>query len=327
MAGKNDYYDILGVSRDASDDEIKHAYRKLSKKYHPDLNKAPGAEEKFKEVNEAQEVLGDKQKRAQYDQFGHASTQQGFGGGNGAGTGGFRGSFNGSDFGGFTGGFDDIFETFFGGGFRNPNAPRQGADLQYRVHLTFEEAVFGKKMTIRYAREENKSGTKERTTRQHSVKVTIPAGVENGQQMRLSGEGEAGYNGGRHGDLYVLFDVAESEIFDRKGPEIYYTLPISMVQAILGDEVEVPTVYGKIKLKIPAGIQSNTVLKLKGKGAPRLQGNGSKGDQNVKIKVVTPRNLNGKQKAAIQSFAEAGGDKLNDENNFFDKVRGAFKKR
>ena len=296
-------YDVLGVSKDASDQEIKRAYRKLSKKYHPDLNHEPGAEEKFKEVNEAYEILSDPQKKAQYDQFGTTGGQQGFGGGQG---------FGGFDFGGSgAGGFEDIFSSFFGGGqSRNNNGPRQGRDLQYEMHLTFEEAIFGKKTEIKYTREENcktcsgtgaKPGTspvtcskchgrgfiqvqrqtplgrmmsqqecdvchgtgkeiKEKCStchgsghvnEQHAIEVTVPAGVEDGNQMRLSGQGEAGVNGGPYGDLYIYFSVAPSDKFKRDGADIYLSLPISFVQAALGDEVEVDTVHGKVKMKIP----------------------------------------------------------------------------
>ncbi|UJF14800.1 molecular chaperone DnaJ [Jeotgalibaca sp. MA1X17-3] len=375
---KKDYYEVLGVAKDASDDEIKKAYRKLSKKFHPDINKEANAEDKFKEVAEAYEVLSDSQKRAAYDQYGHASTDPNFGGGFGGGQGGF---------GGFTGGFDDIFDTFFGGGggsrSRNYNAPRQGSDLQYRIHLKFEEAVFGKKETIRYAREEQcetcdgsgaKPGTEpvtcskchgagavqvERNTpfgrvmtqavcdvchgtgkeiiekcptctgsghveKEHSVTVTVPAGVEDGQQLRLAGQGEVGSNGGPYGDLYVVFAVEESDVFDREGAEIFYVLPINFVQAAMGTEIEVPTVHGNVKLKIPAGTQTGTNFRLKGKGAPRLRGSGN-GDQHVKVTIVTPKHLNEKQKEALRAFAEVSGDTIDGEDGgFFDRMKDAF---
>lgn len=375
---KRDYYEVLGVSRDASEAEIKKAYRKLSKQYHPDINKEEGAEEKFKEISEAYEILSDPQKRAAYDQYGHAGTDPNYGAG-GGGFGGFEG-FGGGGF----GGFEDIFESFFGGGGRssNPNAPRQGADLQYRLDLSFEEAIFGTEKNIKYQREDNcqtcggsgaKPGTHPETcpkcggsgtiniqrqtplgnvmSRQtcpdcngkgkivkdpcadchgtgrqksaHSVKVNVPAGVEDGQQMRLSGQGEAGINGGPYGDLYVVFRVAESKEFERDGAEIYYTLPISFVQATLGDEVAVPTVHGKVKLKIPAGTQSGTSFRLKGKGAPRLRGNGN-GDQRVTVKIVTPKNLNEEQKEALRAFAKASGETVQEDEGFFGRVKDAF---
>lgn len=378
---KRDLYEVLGVSKSASDDEIKRAYRKLSKKFHPDINKEAGAEEKFKEVAEAYEVLSDANKRAAYDQYGHASTDPNFGaGGGGFGGGGFGGGFGG-------GGFEDIFESFFGGGggrSYNPNAPRQGEDLQYSLNLEFEEAIFGKETTISYNREEEcktchgdgaKPGTHPVTcskchgtgslnverntplgrvmTRQtcdvchgtgqeikescptchgsghmkdkHTVKVTVPAGVEDGNQMRLNGQGEAGKNGGPYGDLYVVFRVKPSKEFERNGSEIYYELPINFVQATLGDEVEVPTVHGKVKLKIPAGTQTETNFRLRGKGAPKLRGTGT-GDQHVKVKLMTPKNLSKEQTDLLRQFAQASGMEVEEQDgSIFDKVKDAFK--
>jgi len=377
---KRDLYEVLGVSKGASDEEIKKAYRKLSKKFHPDINKEAGAEDKFKEVAEAYEVLSSADKRAAYDQYGHASTDPNFGaGGGGYGGGGFGGGFGG-------GGFEDIFESFFGGGGRsqNPNAPRQGEDLQYSVNLEFEEAIFGKETTISYNREEEcktchgdgaKPGTHPVTcskchgtgslnverntplgrvmTRQtcdvchgtgqeikepcptcygsghtkdkHTVKVTVPAGVEDGNQMRLNGQGEAGKNGGPYGDLYVVFRVKASNQFERNGSEIYYELPINFVQASLGDEVEVPTVHGKVKLKIPAGTQTGTNFRLRGKGAPKLRGTGT-GDQHVKIKLITPKNLSKEQMDLLRQFAKASGMEVEEQDgSIFDKVKDAFK--
>lgn len=379
---KRDYYEILGVSKSATDPEIKKAYRKLSKQYHPDINKEADADAKFKEITEAYEVLSDGNKRAAYDQYGHASTDPNFG----AGGGGFGGGFGGGGFGG--GGFEDIFESFFGGGggrAANPNAPRQGEDLQYRMDLEFEEAIFGKETTIQYNREAEcktchgdgaKPGTNPVTcskchgsgtlnverntplgrvmTRQtcdvcqgtgkeikekcptcygsghvkekHSVKVTVPAGVEDGNQMRLNGQGEAGKNGGPYGDLYVVFHVKSSDLFDRDGSEIYYELPISFIQAALGDEIEVPTVHGKVKLKIPAGTQTGINFRLKGKGAPRLRGAGN-GDQHVKIKIITPKDLSTEQKRILREFAKESGIEVTEQDeSLFGKVKDAFKK-
>lgn len=380
MAEKRDYYDVLGVDKSASKDEIKKAYRKLSKKYHPDINQEEGADAQFKEVAEAYEVLSDEQKRAGYDQYGHAGAQQGgFGGGGGS-----YQSYGG-------GGFEDIFDTFFGGGGgfggsrrQDPNAPRQGDDLQYNIDLEFENAVFGTSETIKYRREEDchycngsgaKPGTSAKTcttckgsgvenvvrntplgrmqtqatchtcngsgkivehkcehcqgegreTATHSVKVTVPAGVEDGQSMRVSGQGNVGYNNGPAGDLYVVFKVKRSEIFDRTGAEIRFTLPVNFAQAALGDEVEVPTVHGKVKLKIPAGTQTGSTFRLKGKGAPKLNGK-TNGDQQVTIKIITPKDLNDGQKEALRAFAQASGDNVSEEEqNFFDKLKNAFR--
>ena len=366
------YYDRLGLSKDASQDEIKRAYRKLSKKYHPDINKEPGAEEKYKEILEAYETLSDAQKRAAYDQYGPDGAN-GFGG---------QGSFGGFDGGAGFGGFEDIFSSFFGGGAtRNPNAPRQGDDLQYRVNLSFEEAVFGAEKEIHYNREVtcktcSGSGAKPGTSpvtcgrchghgvinvdtqtplgmmrrqvtcdvchgtgqeikdpcqtchgtgrekQSHTVSVKIPAGVETGQQIRLAGQGEAGFNGGPYGDLFVVINVNPSDKFTRDGSTIYYTLNISFVQAALGDTVEVPTVHGNVEMTIPAGTQTGKTFRLKGKGAPRLRG-GSQGDQLVTVKIVTPTKLNDAQKEALLAFAKASGDEkvAPQKKGFFNKVK------
>ena len=371
-----EYYDRLGVSKDASQDEIKRAYRKMSKKYHPDINKEPGAEEKYKEVQEAYETLSDDQKRAAYDQYGPDGANAGFGG---------QGGFGGFDGGAGFGGFEDIFSSFFGGGAaRNPNAPRQGDDLQYRVNLSFEEAVFGAEKEVHYNREAtcktcSGSGAKPGTSpvtcgrchgqgvinvdtqtplgvmrrqvtcdvchgtgqeikdpcqtchgtghekQSHKVSVKIPAGVETGQQIRLAGQGEAGFNGGPYGDLFVIINVNSSDKFTRDGSTIYYTLNISFVQAALGDTVEVPTVHGNVEMTIPAGTQTGKTFRLKGKGAPRLRG-GSQGDQHVTVKIVTPTKLNDAQKEALLAFAKASGDEkiAPQKKGFFNKVKDAL---
>ena len=372
-----EFYDRLGVSKNASQDEIKKAYRKLSKKYHPDINKEPGAEEKYKEVQEAYETLSDEQKRAAYDQYGAAGANGGFGGG--------AGGFGGFDGGAGFGGFEDIFSSFFGGGAtRNPNAPRQGDDLQYRVNLSFEEAIFGAEKEVHYNREAtcktcSGSGAKPGTSpvtcgrchgqgvinvdtqtplgmmrrqvtcdvchgtgqeikepcqtchgtghekQSHKVSVKIPAGVETGQQIRLAGQGEAGFNGGPYGDLFVIINVNPSDKFTRDGSTIYYTLNISFVQAALGDTVEVPTVHGNVEMTIPAGTQTGKTFRLKGKGAPRLRG-GSQGDQHVTVKIVTPTKLNDAQKEALLAFAKASGDEkiAPQKKGFFNKVKDAL---
>lgn len=370
-----EYYDRLGVSKDASQDEIKRAYRKMSKKYHPDINKEPVAEEKYKEVQEAYETLSDDQKRAAYDQYGPDGAN-GFGG---------QGGFGGFDGGAGFGGFEDIFSSFFGGGAtRNPNAPRQGDDLQYRVNLSFEEAIFGAEKEVHYNREAtcktcSGSGAKPGTSpvtcgrchgqgvinvdtqtplgmmrrqvtcdvchgtgqeikepcqtchgtghekQSHKVSVKIPAGVETGQQIRLAGQGEAGFNGGPYGDLFVIINVNPSDKFTRDGSTIYYTLNISFVQAALGDTVEVPTVHGNVEMTIPAGTQTGKTFRLKGKGAPRLRG-GSQGDQHVTVKIVTPTKLNDAQKEALLAFAKASGDEkiAPQKKGFFNKVKDAL---
>ena len=370
-----EFYDRLGVSKDASQDEIKRAYRKMSKKYHPDINKEPGAEEKYKEVQEAYETLSDDQKRAAYDQYGPDGAN-GFGG---------QGGFGGFDGGAGFGGFEDIFSSFFGGGAtRNPNAPRQGDDLQYRVNLSFEEAIFGAEKEVHYNREAtcktcSGSGAKPGTSpvtcgrchgqgvinvdtqtplgmmrrqvtcdvchgtgqeikepcqtchgtghekQSHKVSVKIPAGVETGQQIRLAGQGEAGFNGGPYGDLFVIINVNPSDKFTRDGSTIYYTLNISFVQAALGDTLEVPTVHGNVEMTIPAGTQTGKTFRLKGKGAPRLRG-GSQGDQHVTVKIVTPTKLNDAQKEALLAFAKASGDEkiAPQKKGFFNKVKDAL---
>lgn len=371
---KRDYYEVLGVSKSASKDEIKKAYRKLSKQYHPDINKADDAADKFKEIKEAYEVLSDDQKKAHYDQFGHTDPNQGFGGG-----GGFDGGF----------GFEDIFETFFGGQGggrrrRDPNAPRQGADLQYTMTLSFEEAAFGKETTIEIPVEETcdtcsgtgaKPGTKVETCSQcrgtgqesveqntpfgrivnrrtcskcngsgksipnkcttchgagrvkkrNKIKVNIPAGVDEGQQLRVAGKGEAGVNGGPAGDLYVVFHVRRHEFFERDGDDVYCEMPITFAQAALGDEVEVPTLHGKVKLKVPAGTQTGTNFRLKGKGIANVRGYGQ-GDQHIKIRVITPTKLSEKQKQLIREFAETSGQAPDEqEDSFFSKVKRVLK--
>ncbi|CEE02082.1 MULTISPECIES: molecular chaperone DnaJ [Bacillaceae] len=374
---KRDYYEILGVSKDASKDEIKRAYRKLSKQYHPDINKEPGADEKFKEISEAYEVLSDDTKRAQYDQFGHAGANQDFDG---------FGGFGGFSDAGF-GGFEDILNTFFGGGStrrRNPNAPRQGADLQYTMTLTFEEAVFGKETDIEIPREEECStchgsgakpgthpeecpychGSGQISTEQNTpfgrivnrrvchhcggtgqvikhkcptchgtgkvkkrkkIHIKIPAGIDNGQQLRVAGKGEPGINGGPNGDLYIIFQVKEHEFFERDSDDIYCEMPISFVQAALGDEIEVPTLYGKVKLKIPAGTQTNTKFRLRGKGVKSVRST-TPGDQHVIVRIVTPTKLTEKQKQLLREFAEISGKTPDEQTDtFFEKVKRAFK--
>ena len=385
MAEKN-YYDVLGVSKDASEADIKHAHRRLAAKYHPDVNHEPGAEEKFKDINEAYEVLSDSQKRAQYDQFGTTGQQagQGFGGFNGA------GGFGGQGFGG-AGGFEDIFSQFFGGGGRarqDPTAPRPGRDLQYAMTLKFMDAIFGKTTTIKYDRDAQcktchgtgakpgkSASTCQRcggsgvvvTVRQtplgnmqtqttcpecngtgkvikpedrcdtchgsghvhekHELEVKVPAGVDDGQQMRLQGQGDAGENGGPAGDLYIIFRVTPSQEFRREGTNIYVDQDISFAQAALGDEVQVKTVHGDVSLKVPAGTQSETNFRLRGKGVPFLNGKGT-GDEHVTIHVKTPKNLNKRQREAMMAFAAASGEDVKGvKKSVLDKLKDAFEDR
>lgn len=366
---KRDYYEVLGVEKNATKDEIKRAYRKLARKYHPDVNKSDDAEEKFKEAKEAYEVLNNDQKRAQYDQFGHAGTQQGHG---------FGGA---QDF----SGFGDIFDMFFGGGGRrDPNAPQQGADLQYTMTLDFEEAIFGKETEISLPKDEEcqtchgsgaKPGTKPQTCshcngsgqlnmeqntpfgrvvnrrvchycqgtgkiipekcatchgegkvkKQTKIKISIPAGIDEGQQIRISGKGEPGKNGGPPGDLFVIVHIKKHDYFQREGDHIFLELPITFTQAALGDEMEVPTVHGNVTFKIPAGTQTGKTFRLKGKGVPNVRGFG-KGDQHVKIKVITPTKLTSRQKELLKEFNDIDGhDSVSGEDSFFNRFKKAFK--
>ncbi|MBQ9018106.1 DnaJ domain-containing protein [Candidatus Saccharibacteria bacterium] len=303
MASKRDYYEVLGVSKNASDDEIKKAYRKLAVKYHPDRN--PGdkeAEAKFKEINEAHEVLSDKQKRARYDQFGHAGVggASGFGGGSNA-YGGFSGNpfggsaggfnFNGQtfnfDFGG--GGLDDILGDLFGFGARGgARRPRRGADYQTSVMLTFEEAIFGT--------------TKKITVDGNDLTVKIPAGIDDGMSVRLKGKGgPAPTDGGEAGDLYVRIRVKPHKHLTREGTIILSEQTVSMVDAALGCEIEVETVDGTVTMKVPAGTQSGTPFKLSGHGVP-FRADGDRGPHIVTVIVETPKNLSKKQKELLEEF-------------------------
>ncbi len=376
MASQKDYYDILGVDRDADQKEIKKAYRKLAKEYHPDRNPDdPEASEKFKEISEAYGILSDEDKRARYDQYGHAGIGDD--------------DFNYEDFaqGGF-GGLEDLFEMFMGGGFsgmgqRSQNRATRGRDLEYRMEISFEDAAFGTEKTIRIPRQEicqtcdgsgAKPGSNARTcpkcdgsgqirvsqrtpfgnmaqiktcdrcqgkgeiiddpcpdcngegrvNRRRDIKVEIPAGISSGQRIRLSGKGGAGQRGGPSGDLFVRVDVKPHDLFERRGDDVYYELPINFVQAALGDEIQVPTLEGKVKLKIPEGTQPGDSLRLKNKGINHLRSSG-RGDQYIKIKVVIPKTLNSEQKELLQKFAKISGDEINPESkSFFSRVKDAF---
>ncbi|PTM59500.1 molecular chaperone DnaJ [Desmospora activa] len=372
---KRDYYEVLGVNREASADEIRKSYRKLARKYHPDVNKSPDAEQKFKEATEAYDVLRDSEKRSNYDRFGTADpgAAGGFGGN------GFGGAAGGADF-----GFGDIFDMFFGGRRANPNAPRQGADLEYRLAISFKDAVFGKEMELTIPRTETchtchgngaKPGSQPETCtecqgtgqaesvqstpfgrivnkricqqcggtgkmirekcddcagsgkvkKRKKIHVNIPSGIDEGKQLRIAGEGEAGINGGPPGDLYILIQIKPHDFFKRSGDDITCELPITFVQAGLGDEVVVPTLDGKkAKMKIPAGTQTGAEFRLRGKGVPRLYGNGE-GDQRVKVKVVTPTNMTEEQKRILREFGRLSGDYISEQNSsFFDKMKRAF---
>ena len=385
MADKRDYYEVLGVSKDASADDLKKAYRKLAKQYHPDMN--PGdktAETKFKEVNEAYEVLNDPAKRQRYDQFGHAGVDPSYG----AGGSGFGGA------GGF-GGFDvgDIFESFFGGGFggfggssrtRNPNAPIRGNDINVTIGLTFMEAAKGCKQKIQIQRLEQcetcggtgaKKGTNPetcsecggtgqvkvqqrtpigiiQTTRtctrcngkgkvikepcpscrgmgrvRHSrtLEVSVPAGIDDGQTFLLRGQGDQGINGGPAGDVNIMVTLRPDELFERDGFDVWCDIPITFSQAVLGDEITVPTIDGKVKYEVPEGTQSGTVFRLRNKGIQYVNGRG-RGDQYVKVNIEVPRNLSSKQKDVLKDFEKLSSDKNYEKRKtFFDRLKDAMK--
>ena len=379
---KKDYYEVLGLQKGASENDIKRAYKRLASKHHPDKNQgSKDAEEKFKEINEAYEVLGDAEKRAAYDQYGHAAFEQG-----GGGAGGF-GGFEGFGGGGF-GSFEDIFSEMFGGGFGAGGGRRQrvvrGDDLRYDIEITLEEAVKGCKKDIRLstlakcdtchgsgAEKDSKVETcphchgSGRVRRQqgffmteslcptchgtgkkiekpcHSchgdgriqktknLSVTIPAGVDTGNQLRLSGEGAAGENGAPAGDLYVVIHVREHEIFERDGSNLYCEVPISFTLAALGGEIEVPTLDGKLKLKIPAETQTGKLFRVRGKGVTSARG-GYAGDLICRVIVETPVSLNEEQKELLRKLEESLEGKsqhrpqqegfLNSVKNFFSNL-------
>ena len=300
MTGKRDYYEVLGVSKNASDDEIKKAYRKLAIKYHPDKN--PGdkaAEEKFKEINEAHDVLSDKQKRARYDQFGHAGVGGAggnpFGGGAGnpfgqGGTFNFNGQTFNFDFGAGGGSvFDDILGSIFGNG--GARRARRGADYQAGVTLTFEEAIFGT--------------TKSVSVNGSDLKVKIPAGIDDGMSIRLRGKGgPAPESGAEPGDLYVRVRVKPHKHLTREGAIILSEQHVSMVDAALGCEIDVETVDGTVTMKVPAGTQSGTPFKLSGHGVP-FRSDGDRGPHIVTVIVETPKNLSRKQKELLEQFRDS----------------------
>ncbi len=340
-----DYYEVLGVEKNATDADIKRAYRKLARKYHPDLNKdnLKEAEDKFKEVNEAYHVLSDADKRAQYDQLGHDAFRQASQGG-GPGPGGFGGGFGGfdfSNFGGGQGGFDmgDIFDMFTGGRRRNSNGPEQGADLRYDMEITLREAAKGIRKKFSVVKNETcghchgngaEPGSSVETCRtcqgtgqqrvvschgagterkQKTIEVNIPAGADSGVRMRVSGEGEPGKRGGPKGDLYVYIYVKEDPDFERSGDDLYCRKNISFPTAALGSVVHVKTLEKEVELKIPAGTQSGTRFRIAGEGMPHLQGN-RKGNLYVEIKVAVPKKLKEDQKEALLNYANLSGEDL-----------------
>lgn len=375
MAGK-DYYDILGVSKSASKEEIKKAYKKMAKKYHPDLNKGDSsAEQKFKDINEAASVLTNDNKRAQYDQFGSEGMKYGQQSGFGGGAGGF-GGFGGAGF-----DMNDIFESFFGGGFGTGSrrrGPRPGSDLRYDMEITLEEAATGidKKVKMKkrdtcddcdghgghdvstcstcggsgvvmqrrrtpfgimqtqstcetchgsgesYKTECSTCNGKGWQVKEKTVKISIPAGVSSGSRLRIPGEGEPGEPGAPMGDLYIFITVQEHEFFEREDDDLHIEVPISFSQAISGDSIEVPTITGKAKLKVPAGIQPSTLLRMKGEGIPHLQGYG-KGDQYVKITVDVPKKINKKQRELLEKF-EASFNEKRPHEKLFERIRKGF---
>jgi molecular chaperone DnaJ len=371
-----DYYDILGVSRGVGEEDIRKAFRKKAMEFHPDRNKSPDAEDKFKEINEAYQVLSDRNKRAQYDQFGKV----GMGGNGNSGQ-----PFDGSD--GF-GGFGDIFDSFFGDRTGQRQAQR-GADLQHRVVLAFEESVFGADRELELTRLEDcgvcdgagnepgtsldtcntckghgqvrraqrsvfgqftqvttctscqgrgkiiktpcsncRGGGKERKTRK--ISVSIPAGVEGGMQVRLSGEGDAGAEGGGTGNLYVYIDVQEHQFFDRDGSDLIYDLPINIAEAALGVNKAIPTLDGDDEdLKLPMGTQTGSEFRIKGKGVPHLHGN-RRGDLRVMVNVRVPASLDDRQQELLKELAESfassngksrKGESSEDDKGLFDKIK------
>ena len=368
---KRDYYEVLGVQKGATDAEIKKAYRKMAKENHPDLH--PGdkdAEARFKEINEAYEVLSDSEKKARYDQFGFAGVDPSYGGGGGMG-------FDMGDLG-------DIFGSFFGGGFggggRARSGPQRGESLRTRLTITFEEAAFGCEKEVSIDRVEQcetckgtgaAPGTSPETCpacggsgqvqqrrqtpmgvfattgpcprcggtgkiiaspckdcggsgqvrRRKTLKVTIPAGIDNGQIISLRGQGSAGKNGGPAGDLQIVITVQPHQLFRRDGADVYCNAPITFTQAVLGGEMEIPTIDGKVKYDIPEGTQTGSTFRLKGKGIPNVNGRG-RGDQFVTVYIETPRNLNREQKEALKKFSSTLKENNYEERkSFFKKFK------
>ncbi len=371
MAEKRDYYEVLGVDRKASPEEIKKAYRKLAKESHPDLHPHDKqAEARFKELNEANEVLSDPEKRSRYDQFGMDGP---------AGPGGM-GGFGGFDASGM-GGFESIFDQLFGGmgGAQRRSGPRQGHDLRYDLRITFEEAAFGCKKSFDFTRNElcetchgtgAKAGTQPQTCptcrgsgqvrvgggfmvavrtcttcggsgkvikdpcqkcagsghvrRKRTANVNVPAGIDDGQVIVMRGQGEPGVNGGPSGDLQIVVTVQPHKLFVRDGINLYLEMPVSLTQAALGVEIDVPTLTGYTKHRIPEGTQTGTQFRLKGQGIPRLNSS-AKGDLILKVHVEVPKRLNEKQKDLLRQFEKsATGREYEGQRKFLERVRGLF---
>jgi len=372
--GNRDYYEILGVDKNASKDDIKGSFRKKARQLHPDVNKAPDAEEKFKELGQAYEVLMDDEKRSMYDRYGEDGLKNaGYD---------FTGPF---DFG--FGDLSEILSSFFGGGFgggrQNPNAPRRGNDLRLDLEIEFEEAIFGFEKDVEIRHLENcsrchgsrvepgtvpsmcptcgGSGKVQHVTQtilghftqvstcpqcrgegriisnpckecrgegrkesRNVINIKIPAGVDAGTKIRVSGEGDAGLNSGPPGDLYVVLYIKAHKFFKRDGVNIYLEKGISFSQAAIGDTIEVETVEGNKELKIYAGIQSGTILSIKGAGVPYLNAPSRRGDQFIKINVVTPTHLSDEEKKLFERLAEIHNENLKKDGHLFDKIKGAF---
>jgi molecular chaperone DnaJ len=382
-----DFYEILGVSRDASDDEIQQAYREAVREYHPDVSDDPDAEEKFKKAKTAKEVLTDDEKRQMYDQMGHEQFVEAekrgatdTGGRAGAGGVGGMGGMGGS---GPFGNVEDIFDQFFGGGSgQSRSRPRQGQDLKTSLQIDLEEAYHGaeKQMDVRrpqrcddcdgrghppgtdsetcpecngqgqtttvqqtpfgrmqsqqtcrrcegegtiYAETCSTCGGNGVVREDASLTVEIPAGIRDGQTLRMDGEGAPGERGARNGDLLVEIAISDHPDFEREGDDLYTNEPISFPQAVFGDTVQIETLDGAVELEIPEGTQSGEQFRLKNKGMPRLQRRGQ-GDLYVQVQVVTPDSLNEAQREALADFAEAGGEEIDVEQGFFDKIRDSL---